>query len=65
MKLNRHKSKRIKRRTIYNDKYLLDGIKGVAQFVYDHIVKLEDGSIAYACFDTSRQVFKYKDQNGN
>ena len=49
----------------FNDKYLLDGIKGVAQFVYDHIVKLEDGSIAYACFDTSRQVFKYKDQNGN
>ena len=49
----------------FNDKYLFDGIKGVAQFVYDHIVKLEDGSIAYACFDTSRQVFKYKDQNGN
>ena len=49
----------------FNDKYLLDGIKGVAQFVYDHIVKLEDGSIAYACFDTSRQIFKYKDCNGN
>ena len=49
----------------FNDKYLLDGIKGVAQFVYDHIVKLEDGSIAYACFDTSRQIFKYKDENGN
>jgi hypothetical protein len=49
----------------FNDKYLLDGIKGVAQFVYDHIVKLEDGSIAYACFDTSRQIFKYKDFNGN
>ena len=40
-------------------------MKGVAQFVYDHIVKLEDGSMAYACYDTSRQVFKYKDENGN
>ena len=49
----------------FNDKYILDGMKGIAQFVYDHIVKLEDGSMAYACFDTSRQIFKYKDENGN
>ena len=48
----------------FNDKYLHDGIKGVAQFVFDHIVKLEDGSIAYICFDISRQIFKYKDENG-
>jgi hypothetical protein len=40
-------------------------MKGIAQFVFDHIVKLEDGSMAYACYDTSRQVFKYKDENGN
>jgi hypothetical protein len=49
----------------FNDKYILDGMKGIAQFVYDHIVKLEDGSMAYACYDTSRQIFKYKDENGN
>ena len=49
----------------FNDKYILDGMKGIAQFVYDHIVKLEDGSMAYACYDTSRQMFKYKDENGN
>ena len=49
----------------FNDKYLWDGMKGLAQFVYDHIIKLEDGSIAYACFDRSRQIFKYKDENGN
>ena len=48
----------------FNDKYILDGMKGVAQFVFDHIVKLEDGSMAYACFDTSRQIFKYKDEYG-
>ena len=49
----------------FNDKYILDGMKGVAQFVFDHIVKLEDGSMAYACYDTSRHMFKYKDENGN
>ena len=49
----------------FNDKYILDGMKGIAQFVFDHIVKLEDGSMAYACYDTSRQIFKYKDENGN
>ena len=49
----------------FNDKYILDGMKGVAQFVFDHIVKLEDGSMVYACFDTSRQIFKYKDEHGN
>ena len=51
--------------TQFNDKYLWDGMKGVVQFVYDHIVRLEDGSMVYACFDTSRQIFKYKDENGN
>ena len=40
-------------------------MKGVAQFVYDHIIKLEDDRMIYACFDTSRQIFKYKDKNGN
>ena len=49
----------------FNDKYILDGMKGIAQFVFDHIVKLEDGSMAYACYDTSRQIFKYKDEHGN
>jgi hypothetical protein len=49
----------------FNDKYILDGMKGIAQFVFDHIVKLEDGSMAYACYDTSRQMFKYKDEDGN
>jgi hypothetical protein len=48
----------------FTDKYMLDGITGVAQFVYDHIIKLEDGSIAYACFDRSRKIFKFKDANG-
>jgi hypothetical protein len=48
----------------FTDKYMLDGITGVAQFVYDHIIKLDDGSVAYACFDRSRKLFKFKDSNG-
>lgn len=49
----------------FNDKYILEGWKGIAQFVFDHIVKLEDGRIAYGCYDISRQIFKYKDSSGN
>jgi len=51
--------------TKFDDKYLGTGLKGVARFVYDHIIKLEDGSMVYACFDTSRQIFKYRDKDGN
>lgn len=49
----------------FNDKYILDGWKGIAQFVYDHVITLEDGTIAYGCYDISRQIFKYKDKDGN
>ena len=49
----------------FNDKYISNGIKGVAQFVYDHIITTEDGSILYACYDVARKIFKYKDTEGN
>ena len=49
----------------FNDKYISNGIKGVAQFVYDHIITTEDGNILYACYDVSRKIFKYKDTEGN
>ena len=48
----------------FNDSYLWTGIKGIAQFAYDHIITLDDGTIAYACFDASRQSFKYKNKDG-
>jgi hypothetical protein len=48
----------------FTDEYMLDGISGVAKFVYDHIVKLDDGSMAYACFDRSRKIFKFRDSTG-
>ena len=40
-------------------------MKGVADFVYENIIKLEDGSVVYACYDRARQMFKYKDKDGN
>lgn len=48
----------------FNEKYILNGIEGVAKFVYDHIAQLEDGSLVYGCYDVSRKIFKYKDDAG-
>ena len=49
----------------FNDNYMYNGMSGLAQFVKDHVITLEDGSIVYACFDKARKIFKYKDKNGN
>jgi len=40
-------------------------MKDVANFVKNHILTLEDGSVIYACYDISRKIFKYKDKDGN
>ena len=49
----------------FNDNYMYNGMSGLAQFVKDHVITLEDGSIVYACFDKARKIFKYKDKDGN
>jgi hypothetical protein len=49
----------------FTDSYIYNKMKGVAKFVYDHIITLEDGRLIYACYDMSRKIFKYKDTNGN
>jgi hypothetical protein len=49
----------------YNESYFLDGPKGLARFVNELVLKTNDGETIYACFDRSRNVFKYKDENGN
>jgi hypothetical protein len=36
----------------------------VAQFVFDHIIQ-ENGKIFYRCYDIARQIFKYRDEEGN
>lgn len=47
------------------DKKMLCGMKGIAQFAYEHILKDENGNLLYACYDVARQKFKYKDKDGN
>jgi hypothetical protein len=49
----------------FNDVHVLEGLHGLAKFVKDKIITLEDGTLVYRCFDTSRQIFKYQDKNGN
>ena len=48
----------------YNETYFLDGPKGLARFVNELVLKTTDGETIYACFDRSRNVFKYKDEDG-
>ena len=49
----------------FNDVHILEGVHGLAKFVKDKIITLDDGTLVYRCFDTSRQIFKYQDKNGN
>ena len=49
----------------FNDEHILEGMHGLAKFVKDKIITLEDGTLVYKCFDTARQIFKYKDKDGN
>jgi len=44
--------------------YFLQGQKGVARFLKDHVLKTDNGQLIYACYDPSRQVFKYTGENG-
>ena len=44
--------------------HLEDGLKGVARFTDEHIIKGPDGKKSLVCSDPSRMIFKYKDENG-
>lgn len=48
----------------YNIEYFLDGQKGIAQFAVDNLLKDENGNYKYNCSDPSRNVFKYKNLQG-
>ena len=41
----------------FNDLYLFEGMKGVAQFVFDHILRDENGFLFYGCSDYARKKF--------
>ena len=48
----------------YNINYVINGQKGLAQFVVDNLLKDKNGDLMYVCTDPSRQIFKYKDISG-
>jgi hypothetical protein len=49
----------------FTDNHFNDGIKGLARFTKDYILKsTEEGKTKYICSDTSRGIFKYIDENG-
>lgn len=55
-------------RKIFQEKFktshLLGGVKGVAQFSLDHIIKTDDGKLRYVCTDPSRSIFIYMNEDG-
>ena len=51
--------------TKFDHNYIIEGQKGVAQFVVEHYLKDDEGKLKYVCTDPSRQIFKYKDDLGD
>ena len=55
-------------KNIINDKYNLDviseGQKGVAKFATNYLLKDIEGNLNYVCTDSSRKMFKYKNNFG-
>ena len=49
----------------FNIDYAINGQKGIAKFVKDKLLKDDNGKPLYICTDTSRQIFKYKDNKGD
>ena len=49
----------------FDKNYFIDGQKGLARCASDHILKDDDGNPIYICTDTSRNVFKFKSEEGN
>ena len=54
---------------IINDKFNLDmiseGQKGVAKFAANYLLKDTDNNLNYVCTDSSRKIFKYKNDTGD
>jgi hypothetical protein len=48
----------------FNANYMIQGQKGVAKFAYDTMLKDDEGKLKYICTDPSRQIFQYKNEEG-
>ena len=47
-----------------NVNHVVDGQKGLAKFMVDTILTDEEGNLLYVCTDPSRNMFKYKNTDG-
>ena len=47
-----------------NINHVVDGQKGLANFVKDNLLTDDSGNLLYVCTDPSRHIFKYKDSSG-
>ena len=47
-----------------SDVHVINGQKGIAKFALESIITDEDGNLDYICSDPSRNVFKYKNNEG-
>ena len=45
--------------------HLMDGVRGIVKFAFDFILKdPETGQLLYVCVDSAREVFKFRNENG-
>jgi hypothetical protein len=49
----------------FTENYIFNGQKGIAKFTVDNLLKDDNGDLKYVCTDPSRQIFKYKDSDGD
>ena len=49
----------------YDQSYFVKGQKGVAQFAFNRLLKDDEGNLYLECTDPSRQVYRFKDDDGN
>lgn len=48
----------------FNTNYFLSGQKGAARFAVDKLLKDKNGKLNYTCTDPSRQIFRFKTNEG-
>ena len=48
-----------------SEEHLTMGQKGIAHFAYNNFLKDEEGKLKYVCTDPSRQIFQFKNKEGD
>lgn len=46
----------------FSDEHMCDGMKGIAEFMVKYVLTNEEGHLLYVCYDYSRQLFTYTDE---